>query len=103
MIIYNVTIKIDKRVETEWLQWMKENHIPNVMKTGMFVEYKLCKMIFEVEEDPQGTTYAVQYIANSLEDIKEYQEKYGKALQEEHAKRYQNRYIAFRTLLEILE
>ncbi|MBS1656895.1 MAG: DUF4286 family protein [Chitinophagales bacterium] len=33
MIIYNVTIKIYREAEAEWLNRMKTKHIPDVMST----------------------------------------------------------------------
>ena len=45
MIIYNVTVKIDHSVHQEWLDWMKNNHIQDVIKTGHFVDYKICKIL----------------------------------------------------------
>ena len=41
MIIYNVTISIDKEVENHWLDWMKNTHIPDVMqKVSLLQNYK---------------------------------------------------------------
>ena len=34
MYIYNVTTNIDESVHDEWLHWMKEIHIPDVLATG---------------------------------------------------------------------
>jgi hypothetical protein len=47
MIIYNVTVNVDEDVAVEWLQWMKETHIPDVMKTGMFLESRICRVLAE--------------------------------------------------------
>ncbi|MCE3229382.1 MAG: hypothetical protein K0S32_3933, partial [Bacteroidetes bacterium] len=33
MFIYNVTVNISNDIHTDWLKWMKEIHIPDVMKT----------------------------------------------------------------------
>ena len=41
MIIYNVTISIDKEMEKTWIDWMKSTHIPDVMNTGMFLDCKI--------------------------------------------------------------
>ena len=37
MFLYNVTVGIDKDAEQEWLQWIKAEHIPEIMRTEMFV------------------------------------------------------------------
>ena len=36
MIIYNVTINIEEAATAEWLAWMQETHIPDVIATGKF-------------------------------------------------------------------
>ncbi len=36
MILYNVTVALDPAIETEWLAWMQQEHIPEVMATGCF-------------------------------------------------------------------
>ena len=40
MIIYNVTVSIDESVKGEWLDWMKTEHIPEVMACGIFTKSK---------------------------------------------------------------
>ncbi len=32
--IYNVTIKAEKKIAADWLQWLLNKHIPEVMETG---------------------------------------------------------------------
>ncbi|MEZ4948652.1 MAG: DUF4286 family protein [Saprospiraceae bacterium] len=98
-ILYNVTVKVTKDISQDWLQWMKEVHIPDVLATGLFLEHKICKILHE-EED--GDTYAIQYYCKNMEDFQTYQENHAKALQKDHSDRYQNKYMAFRTLMEVV-
>lgn len=79
---------------------MQNTHIPDVMNTGFFTEYKLSRILGEEEDG--GTTYAIQYLSPSMEIFEEYQSKHAKALQAEHAERYNNQYVAFRTLMEVV-
>ena len=99
MIIYNVTVNIENDVREEWLRWMKEKHIPDVMKTGLFIENKICKVLVDEE---QGTTYSIQYTCESMEKLMEYQSIHATRIQKEHSDRYANKFVAFRTLLEIV-
>lgn len=99
MILYNVTVNIDDEVREEWLTWMKQVHVPDVMKTGLFLENKIYKVMVNEEA---GTTYSVQYTLRSMDDLKTYQEKFAPALQKEHASRYANKFVAFRTVLELV-
>lgn len=99
MIIYNVTVNIENDVREEWLQWMKEKHIPDVMKTGHFLENKICKVLVNEE---QGTTYSIQYTCENMEKLEDYQRYHSPRLQKEHADKFANKFVAFRTLLEIV-
>jgi len=98
-IIYNVTINIDDDIKEEWLQWMKTVHIPDVMATGCFEEFKICRLLVEEEK---GTTFAIQYTAKSLEAFENYQKNFASALQKEHSEKFKEKFVAFRTLLEDL-
>lgn len=99
MYIYSVTVSIDKDVAKEWHQWMKSKHIPEVMETGYFTEYKMCKVL-NVEDE--GETYSTQYTFKAMQDIEAYQQEEAPRLQADMKRLYDGKYIAFRTLLEIV-
>ncbi len=97
MIIYNVTVKIDNEVREDWLRWMKNVHIPDVMATGCFVDYRFTKILVD---DEDGTNYSIQYRCKNMEDLERYQDQFAPKLQQEHTDRYKDKFVAFRTLLE---
>lgn len=99
MIIYNVTVKISHEKHDDWLSWMKEVHIPDVMATQIFTKNVFSRVVMEDEE---GTNYSVQYYCENMNKLQEYQEVHGAKLQQEHAKKFKDHYVAFRTLLEIV-
>ena len=100
MIIYNVTVKIDHEVHEDWLNWMQQVHIPDVMKTGMFSEQRMLKVLDGMTD---GNTYAIQYTCKDMATLDEYQEKHAPALQADHTARYKDKFVAFRTLLETVD
>ena len=99
MYIYSVTVSIDRSVAKEWHHWMKTVHIPQVMETGYFTEYKMCKLL---NVDDEGETYSTQYTFNAMKDIEEYQKNEAPRLQADMKSLYDGKYAAFRTLLEIV-
>lgn len=101
MIIYNVTISIENSAAEEWLEWMKTVHIPEVMATTYFIKNQIARVM--EDEETGGKTYAIQYTARNMEDLLEYQRDFAPALQAKHSERYQNRYVSFRTVLEIID
>ncbi len=100
MIIYNVTINIDDSVHSEWLQWMQDIHIPDVMRTGIFSENRILKLIGD--EDSGGHTYAIQYTCANMDKYNYYQENFAPELQKTHSDKYKDKFVAFRTLLEVV-
>jgi len=52
MIIYSVTVTISKDAESDWLKWMKNVHIPDVIRTGYFLSWQMQKLI--MPEDLSG-------------------------------------------------
>ncbi|MGZ3884098.1 MAG: DUF4286 family protein [Bacteroidia bacterium] len=100
MYIYNVTVNVSADVHDEWLKWMRDVHIPDVMKTGCFMSNRLVKVL-NVEDE--GHTYSFQYTFKDMKDIERYQGEFAPALQADVKKRYADKFHAFRTLLEIIE
>ena len=100
MILYNETVSIDNSVAGEWLQWMKEVHIPAVMGTGFFLSNQIARLINEI--DNGGTTYAVQYYCRSMVDLEEYQRDHAPELQREHQQRFEGKFVVFSSMLEVV-
>lgn len=99
MIIYNVTVNVDADVAEEWLHWMKTVHIPDVMATGMFLDNRICRVLAEEEG---GFTYAIQYTAADMATYERYKDRHAPRLQAETQRRYAGKFVAFRTLLEVV-
>lgn len=99
MIVYSVTVNIDESVHTDWLAWMVNKHIPDVMATGIFTEQRMLKVISR-NDGEEGISYNIQYTCNSMADLHKYQVNHAPQLQKEHHERYQDKFVAFRTLLE---
>jgi hypothetical protein len=99
MLLYNVTIGIDRSAEQEWLQWMKTHYIPAVLNTAMFLDSKIYKVLHD-DENEATVSYSVQFFAESIAKVSEYLEKYEPALGAELLLKFKDRHVAFRTLLE---
>ncbi len=99
MIIYNVTCHVEQKISVEWLKWMQEIHIPEVMDTGIFFSSQINKVL---SRDDGGETYAIAYTCESMKDLHNYQINFAPILQQKHTERYGTKVVAFRTLLEVV-
>lgn len=101
MIVYNVTIKVDPAIEREWVNWQKEEHIPGIMATGQFTGYKFYKLLEQQETD--GITYIVQYFAPSIDQYHTYIREFSPTLRQKAFDKWNNQFIAFRTIMQAVD
>ena len=100
MIIYNVTIQVNNTIADDWLTWLKEVHIPEVMESHCFTHYKIVRLL-EID-DSEGPTYAVQYYAESKADYNRYIELYATAFRQLGINKWGDNFVAFRSVLEVV-
>jgi hypothetical protein len=98
MLLYNVTVGVDKEIESEWLVWMKEYYLPKAMQTDAFTNFKIYKVL--THDDEGSVSYSIQYFSDSIEKVVYYLNNDGKLLVEEHRSRFKDRHVVFNTLLE---
>lgn len=98
MLLYNVTVGIDKDLEAEWLNWMKSYYLPEVMKSNVFLSYRLYKVL--THEDEGSVSFSIQYFSDDIQKIVYYLNNQGKTLSEEHRAKFKDRHVVFNTLLE---
>tara|TARA_B100001758_G_C18357794_1_gene583778 strand:- start:723 stop:1031 length:309 start_codon:yes stop_codon:yes gene_type:complete len=97
MIIYNVTISVEKDVAAEWLYWMKEEHIPEVMNSGCFLNAKINKVI---ALDNKEETYAIAYNCINQMTLDKYNRNHAPALQKKYLDLYGSTTFIFRTVMK---
>jgi len=99
MLLYNVTTIIEDNSADRWLQWMQETHIQQVMETGLFVSYRLLKVI---DSPNEGVTYCAQYVAENMDNYLEYKDKFAPTLQDKVNENFKNQQVSFTSLMEYL-
>ncbi len=101
MYIYNVTINIDESIHDKWLNWMKDIHIPEMLKTGKFNKALMSQVM--VNEEMGGVTYSVQYTCDSKENLEKYYLEDAQKMREEGHKLFKNKFGAFRTEMKVIK
>lgn len=96
-LLYVVMVQTPPELETDWANWMREQHIPDVVATGMF---RRCRLL---HDNAAIGRYTVLYEAASLEDYVRYKQEYAPALQAAHRERYGAEITASRMELITLE
>lgn len=101
MIIYAVTADVEASTAPEWLAWMRETHIPEVLATGCFSGCRIAEQ-YEPEPPPGCVTFVLDYSSPSPAQLARYREHFAPALQQAHTSRYGTRACARRTVRTLI-
>lgn len=100
MIIYNNTIKVHPAIEPAWLQWQKEEHIPEIMRSGLFSDYKIYRLL--EQDDSDGNTYVIQFTAPGLVHYRRYLDEFAPALTAKAFQKWGDQFITFKTIMQVV-
>lgn len=98
MIVYNVTSKVDHSIANAWIQWLKDEHIPELLNTGCFIRANIYHLI-ELD-DQEGITYTVQYHAQNKEQYDTYINEHAPLMRNKSTDKWNNKVISFRTVMK---
>lgn len=100
MFIYNVTVQVERSIADAWLSWLQQEHIPELLQTGCFVKHQVVKLVDA--EETESVTYAIQYYAESETELNKYLNEHASVFRQRGFDRWGNSYIAFRTIMEVI-
>lgn len=100
MVIYNITYSVAKNINEQWLNWMKETHIREIIETGLYVKYQMVKLL-DTDED-ESTTYAIQFYAQTKGKHLEYIREHEVSFKLKSSRQWGNEVLGFGTLMEIV-
>ncbi|MFM7711118.1 MAG: DUF4286 family protein [Ferruginibacter sp.] len=98
MILYNVTVKVSTAITDEWLHWLKEEHIGEVLATGCFDTADVFRLL-DID-DTEGPTYAIQYRTDQIERYHTYIECHAPVMRQKGFDKWGDQFIAFRSVME---
>ncbi|MBL8003931.1 MAG: DUF4286 family protein [Candidatus Kapabacteria bacterium] len=82
MIEYIVEVSVQHQSVDEWVNWMSNDHIPDVMSTGIFLINTF------LQKALTKNVFVITYTCESLKDFRKYQMNYAKEKQLKHTKRF---------------
>jgi hypothetical protein len=101
MFIYNITSKISNAILKDWIVWQKEEHIPEIMATKLFDDFKFYRLLDQDETD--GATYVIQYFTSNKKRYEKYITEMAPSLKEKAFKKWGDQFLSFRSLLQSVQ
>jgi len=100
MYIYNITFNVDKEIEKDWLQYIKDVFIPAMLKSGLLHTALTSKIMVNEE---RGNSYSIQFSADNKENLYKFiQEELYPLLNELHLK-FSPKMVYFATELDVID
>ena len=99
-IIYNVTVKVENSIADDWLKWLTQEHAPQIIATNCFKKFTVLKLL--EQDDAEGITYAVQYFADNMQNYERYIAEFADRFRKESIDKWGQKFIAFRTLMQVM-
>jgi len=100
MIIYNVTVNVTNAIAGAWMEWLKTEHIPEIIATGCFTHAVILRLL--ETDDQESVTYAVQYHAGSKAQYNRYIELFADSMRKRGIDKWGDQFIAFRTVMQLV-
>ena len=99
-MLYVVFVAVHNTHREAWMEWMRDQHIPDVLATQCFSSATFVRDV-DNDSDTQ-TSYRIAYRAHSAAAFDRYQAEFGGALREEHIELFGDVTRASRELLPVL-
>lgn len=101
MFIYNITTKIEKSLASRWQQWQIDEHIPEIMSTGLFSDFKFYHLLDQ--DETEGKTFVLQLVFSARDKYELYIKNFAPQLREKAITKWGNGFIAYRTIMEAVQ
>ncbi|MGB0509910.1 MAG: DUF4286 family protein [Flavobacteriales bacterium] len=98
-VIYNVTVSVEPDIQAQWLSWMLEVHLRDMLATGCFLGFRFSEL--SGAED-MGPTYTIQYELAGPEDLERYEKEHAPAMRQKGQALFGTRALAFRTTMRVI-
>ncbi|MFM8588435.1 MAG: DUF4286 family protein [Bacteroidota bacterium] len=101
MYLYNITYLVSHPINQAWLEWMKQEHVPSMLSSGLFTHHRIMRLM-EVDQ-AEGITYAFQFYSESLSNYKKYITDFAPALRQKAQEKWGDQVMGFQTLMETVQ
>lgn len=99
MYLYNITLIVEDASAASFLNWIKSVYVPQVIETGLYASNKLLTV---VDSPNEGVTFCAQFVAETRDKHNQFTDIYEPILNADLDSKYRNKYVSYRTLMEII-
>lgn len=102
MILLNTTFAVDQTAERDFINWIKQEYIPELRANESFSDILFTKIVIPPSSEVQTPSYALHFKAPSEEVASNWIETCGARIFSSINSRHKDKVFPFITVLEIL-
>ena len=100
MIIYNTTFHIEESIQHSFIEYVRQNVIPQATKSGLLTSPRFSR-IFDVHEE-EGLSYALEFAAESISILEQWNKTESAAIITPLMEKFENKVAGFSTVMQII-
>lgn len=100
MIIYNTTFSVPKELKNDFLNFIREEYVPEALKSKHIKDPRLSRVYSSSEES--SFSYALEFKAETVDDLEKWNFITGKRLYFRLMKKFKQNVLGFSTVLKPL-
>jgi hypothetical protein len=101
MYLYNITYLVPHAIAERWLTWMKEEHVPEMLSSGLFTHHRIMQLV-DVDET-EGLTFAFQFYTETEFHYKKYMTDFAPSLRAKANQQWGDQVVGFRTVMKSVQ
>lgn len=101
MLIFNTTFVVSDKMHDKWMKWVREQHLPFMLESGILSKPQIAKIMGVEEQD--GTSYSVQFHVKDMNDLEKWHVLYAQKFELQFSQKFGSEVLFFATVLEIIE
>lgn len=98
--LYNITVGVDGPVHAAWLTWLREEQLPELLRTGLLVAARILQVRSEHCATP---TYAIQLVCQDVSQCEQFKRLYAPAFEAAQNARFPGQVHGIHTQLQLVD
>lgn len=99
-MLYSLVIDIETSVHENWLEWVQNYYITEMLQTGCFEHCRISRLI--EDEDAGFKTYRLDYICPGIEAYKHYQTECAQDIERKMKRKFMGKFSSMSTLYDLV-
>ena len=100
MIIYNTTFHIEECIQQDFIDYIRQNVIPQATKSGLLTSPRFSRIFGEHEE--QGFSYALEFATESISTLEKWNKTESAAVITPLIEKFGDKVVGFSTVMQVV-